>query len=161
MKNPFFGCWIFERFSSFHRVWKQTLISSPKTYIGLYSGIARVTARTAKKPEKVLKEWCIRTENQFGECKASDICHCQIIPLVEKGDKAKLKKTAARLLKAAKAAGIHTESEPKEMILSEKNATAYIDLNDNELFEGDRVKVISPAWFQNGKLIEQGYCSKE
>lgn len=149
----------FERFTSFHRVWKALLETDAKVYTGLYAGLKRIADKTAKKPEKILKEWCIRTENKFGSFKANDICRKTILPLTETKDKEACGKTAARLLSAAKAANIHCDCTTTQA-LTEDTAAAYIDLNDNELFAGDPVEVISPAWFQNGRLIEQGYCKR-
>ena len=46
----------------------------------------------------------------------------------------------------------------EELVLNEKNMLAYSEWNGNDLYEGSKVKIISPVWYQNGKIIEQGYC---
>ena len=151
--------WSFQRFR-FHKAWQQVLESDAKTYTGLFAGLQRVADGTAKKPEKILKEWCTRTEARFGDSPANIICHKRIIPLLPNGNSKKYKKIAERLLLAADAANIRRE-ESQTIFLSWEQLGAYINLDEDELFEGDAVAVVSPAWYQNETVIEQGYCRKQ
>ena len=151
-------CFI-EKLTPFYRTWKQTIENDVKAYTGLYSGLKRVADRTAKKPEKVLKEWCARTENLYRESQAAELCRQKIRPAAEQSNARKLRKAAARLLFAAKGAGIRNEETPGSiLVLDERQSSAYINLNDGELAEGDLVEVISPAWYLGEAVVEQGYC---
>ena len=58
----------------FYLEWKQLLASGAKTYTGLYSGMQRIADGNAKKPEKVIREWCARTENLYRESQAPELC---------------------------------------------------------------------------------------
>lgn len=144
--------------SPFVNIWSDVLVTNAKIYMGLYSALQSVSRGTSKKPGSVIKEWCLRTEYQFPNSKVSDICRNKILPLAEKNDKKGCKKTAFRLLIAARNADILC-FEKGEMVLSEKNANAYIDLNGNELFVDDKIEVVSPAWYQKEIIIEKGYCN--
>ena len=150
----------FLRRTRFHRQWKEALSTEAKVFTGLYTGLRRVAEGTAKKPGKILKEWCTRTEYKFGESKVDEICKKRILPLTQDGSAEACAKTAARLLLAAEAAGIRPQ-EAGSLVLTDELAGAYISLDDEELFGGDEIVVVTPAWFQNGMLIEQGYCNKK
>lgn len=148
-----------ECFLPFHMVWKEALISDASVYNGLFGALWRVAQGEAKKPEKVISEWCVRTENHFGSSRVTMTCRKKLFPAAACANDQKCRSYAQRLLKAAKAAGIYPEAE-KEIILTEKNISAYIEWDGSELFDGDRVSILNPAWYQNGKMIEQGYCNR-
>lgn len=57
----------------------------------------------------------------------------------------------------AAAAGITKETSEK-LVLTESNAADYVEWDGNELSPEDEIEVITPAWYQNGKLLEQGQC---
>ena len=43
---------------------------------------------------------------------------------------------------------------------SEKDTALRLvkEWDGKEIFIGDTVKVMNPAWYQNGRVIEQGHC---
>ena len=69
------------------------------------------------------------------------------------------RKYARLLLETAAAAGI-TRDEPGELTLDELTTNAYTDWEAEQLYLGDRVKVLLPAWYQNGRVLEQGSCQR-
>lgn len=86
------------------------------------------------------------------------LCQEQLVPLIEAEDRESLTKWANLLLEAA-AAGI-TKEEASTLTLTEDNADAYVEWDGNDLYPEDEIEVIAPAWYQNGKVLEQGQCKK-
>lgn len=87
------------------------------------------------------------------------LCQQHIVPLIETEDRDALTKWASLLLEAAAAAGI-TREEAASLVLSEHNSEAYIEWDGCELYPEDEVEIITPAWYQNNKVLEQGQCRK-
>lgn len=143
----------------FLREWTAALNENARAFNGLFSGLHRVHSGAAKKPEKVLREWCQRTHYRWENGKVDTLCREQIQPLIASGDAAGLTKWANLLLDAASAAGI-TREEAASLVLTEENVEHYIEWDDGELYPGDTVELLSPAWYQHGKLLEQGQCHK-
>lgn len=141
----------------FLREWTTALAENARTFNGLYNGLWRVYSGSAKKPEKVLREWCQRTHYKFENQPVDTLCQEQILPLIEAEDREGLTKRADLLLDAAAAAGI-TKEDAATLVLTERNAGAYVEWNGEELYPGDEVEIITPAWYQSGKLLEQGQC---
>ena len=128
-----------------------------RTFNGLYNGLLRVQTGAAKKPEKVLREWCQRTHYKFEGQTVDELCQEHILPLVESQNQEELVKWAEILLNAAKEAGV-TKEEVDVLVLAEENAEAYVEWDGEEIYPDDKVEVITPAWYKNGKLLEQGQC---
>lgn len=145
--------------SIFRSKWENLLTENAATFNGLFSGLARVQSGNAKRPEKVLREWCQRTHYKFEDQPVDLLCREHIIPLIEAADKDGLMKWAILLLDAAAAAGITKEAE-NTLVLTEANADAYVEWDGDDLYAEDQIEVILPAWYQNGKLLEQGQCRK-
>lgn len=141
----------------FLREWTVALAENAHTYNGLFNGLLRVKNGNAKKPEKVLREWSQRTHYKFENQPVDTLCQEHIQSLIEEEDREGLIKWAKLLLDAAAAAGIQKE-ESSVLILSEANADAYVDWDGNDLYPDDEIEIITPAWYQNGKLLEQGQC---
>ena len=141
------------------REWTTVLVENARIFNGLYSGLARVQGGSAKRPEKVLREWCQRTHYKFENQPVDLLCREHIISLIETADKDELMKWASLLLDAAVAAGITKEAE-NTLVLTEANADAYVEWDGDDLYAEDQIEVILPAWYQNGKLLEQGQCRK-
>lgn len=85
------------------------------------------------------------------------LCQKQIQPLIEAEDREALTKWADLLMDAAAAAGI-TKEEATTLVLTETNADAHVEWDGNDLYPDDVIEIITPAWYQNGKLLEQGQC---
>ena len=141
----------------FLREWTTALAENARTFNGLFSGLWRVQSGNAKKPEKVLREWCQRTHYKFENQPVDTLSQEQILPLIEAEDREGLTKWAGLLLDAAAVAGI-TKEDAATLVLTESSAGAYVEWNGEELYPDDEIEVITPAWYQNGKLLEQGQC---
>ena len=85
------------------------------------------------------------------------LCQEHILPLIEAEDREGLIHWASLLLDAAAAAGI-TKEDAATLVLTESSAGAYVEWNGEELYPDDEIEIITPAWYQNGKLLEQGQC---
>jgi len=86
--------------------WTTVLTEDARVFNGLFSGLQRVISGAAKKPEKVLREWCQRTHYKWENEQVDFLCQQHIVPLFEPADQEALSKWAALLLDAAAAAGI-------------------------------------------------------
>ncbi len=151
---------IFSPKAYFIRTMSEHLSGNASMYNGLYAGIKHVSDGTAKKPEKVIKEWCSRTGFNFENSDADKMCKKHLLPLCEAEDAEQCKKWTSLLLKAIEKAGISSESD-SEITLDERTVGAYIEWDGEELYPEDAVEIINPAWYQNGKVIEQGHCKKK
>lgn len=139
--------------------WTAVLKDNARVFNGLFGGLYRVKIGSTKKPEKVLREWCQRTHYRWENQPVDHLCREQILPAIEAGDPEQLKKWACLLLDAAAAAGI-TREEAASLVLTEDSVEAYIEWDGEELYPEDEVEILSPAWYQNGKVLEQGQCRK-
>lgn len=139
--------------------WTAVLTDDARVFNGLFSGLQRVVGGAAKKPEKVLREWCQRTHYKWENEQADLLCQQHVLPLIECADREKLTKWASLLLDAAAAAGI-TKDAAEKLVLTESNAADYVEWDGNDLYPEDEIEIITPAWYQNGKLLEQGQCRK-
>lgn len=138
--------------------WATILQTNAGLYNGLYAGLERATDKTAKKPEKILKEWYFRTVYKWEGSPIATLCGETLAPAVESADPDTCAKWAELLLNAAQAAGIAKETA-EELELDESTVRAYVEWDGSDLYVGDRVKILHPAWYQNGQVIEQGHCS--
>ena len=143
----------------FRAEWIRILTTDARVFNGLFSGLRRIRTGSTKKPEKVLREWCQRTHYQFENQPADTLCQQKILPLIEGRDRDGLAKWANLLLEAAQAAGI-THETARILALSEQTVSDYVEWDGEELYPDDTVEIITPAWYQNGKLLEQGQCRK-
>lgn len=143
----------------FVKVWAQALKESAQTFNGLYQGLSRVVEGKAKRPEKVMREWCARTCYQWEKEQPTALCEKIIVPLLEKKEYEEIGKWAGLLLQAAGDVGI-TKAKEEKLILDEHNVNDYTEWEGESLYIGDEVEVISPAWYQNETLLEQGRCHR-
>ena len=137
--------------------WTQVLQENAKLYTGLYAGLEQASRQAAGRPERILKEWHVRTVHQWEGESIVRLCEGTLSPAIESGDAETCAKWASLLLRAAHAAGIVKETAA-ELTLDEDNVLAYIEWDSRKLCISDRVEVLHPAWRQNGTLIEQGHC---
>lgn len=141
----------------FVRQWTEIISQNIKVYNGMLSSMERVADGTAKRPEKVIEEWCIRTSNTCENESLELLCEKTLMPAVKSANAEECKKWANLLLKSVKSAGIQKDKS-SELTLTDMNVKAYIDWEGTELYSGDRVKIITPAWYENGFVVEQGTC---
>ena len=140
------------------REWKRLLASDAKVYTGMFNSLRRVVDDAATKPEKVLREWCARTSYKWPESEAEQLCRKYLLPAAEAADAEGCAKWAKLLLEAAQGAGISPETA-QELTLDDHTVIAYTEWDNQELYPDSRVKIITPAWYQNGGVIEQGMAS--
>lgn len=140
--------------------WTEVLSEKADVFTGLYAGLERVAAGRARKPANVLREWRTRTRYQWEGQSIQEITDQCLSPLDENNMPDECAKWARLLLQAAEAAGI--EKDPAgALVLDERTATAYTEWDGTDLYMEDTVEVLTPAWYLNGKVIEQGQCRKE
>lgn len=142
----------------FQAEWTTVLLTDAKLYNGLYAGMDRVSNKTAKKPEQILKEWHSRTAYKWEDSPIAELCQETLVPAIESREPQLCAKWAELLLKAAQAAGITKEAAEK-LELNDTTIRAYVEWDGKGLYVGDRVKVLHPAWYQKEQVIEQGHCS--
>lgn len=146
--------------AQFVREWTKALQESARTFNGLYQGLTRVVEGRTKKPEKVLKEWCARTRYRWEGRQPAALCETWIAPLLDGESREELGKWSRLLLQAAESSGITREKE-RCLTLEEQNVNDYTEWEGETLYVGDVVAVMTPAWYQDGKLLEQGTCRKQ
>lgn len=142
----------------FQAEWTTVLQTDAKLYNGLYAGVDRVSQKEAKKPEQILKEWLSRTVYKWENSPIEELCRETLVPAIESREPQLCAKWAELLLQAAQAAGI-TKETAEELELNETSIRAYVEWDGEELYIGDRVKVLHPAWYQKEQIIEQGHCN--
>ena len=133
--------------------WTQALKHNAVAFNGLYGGLQKIVDGKAKKPESVISEWWTRTRYKWENQPITEISR----KYMENADYNKCVNIAKLLLKAAHDADISKENN-KEIILDEVSARAYLEWNGKEIFPSDKVKIITPAWYQYNHVIEQGHC---
>ena len=133
--------------------WTSALKENAKVFSGLYGGLQRVVDGKAKKPESVIAEWWTRTRYEWENQPLTEISR----ECLENASSEDSSKWASLLLNAAAGAGI-TKEQSETIVLDEISAAAYMEWNGEEIFVGDTVKIMNPAWYQNGRVIEQGHC---
>lgn len=133
--------------------WTSVLKENAKVFNGLYGGLQRVVDGKAKKPESVIAEWWTRTRYEWKNQPLAEISR----ECLENASSEDSSKWASLLLKAAAGAGI-TKEQSETIVLDKISAAAYVEWNGEEIFVGDTVKIMNPAWYQNGRVIEQGHC---
>ena len=142
---------------SFVSAWTEILKEHADVFTGIYAGVWRTAAGKNKKPGKTLKEWNARTRYQWENEEIEKLCERTIFSAIQSEKAEVCAKWAALLLEAASQAGIIRE-ERDEIVLDETNIQAYAEWDDKEIYPDDRVSIIQPAWTQNGRVVEQGYC---
>jgi len=141
------------REDSFVDEWTSALKENANVFNGLYGGLQRIVDGKAKKPESAIAEWWTRTRYEWENQPLTEISR----KCLENASSEDLAKWASLLLKAAAGAGI-TKEQSETIVLDEISSAAYVEWDSKEIFIGDTVKVMNPAWYQNGRVIEQGHC---
>ena len=131
---------------------RKVLKSNAKSYNGLFTGVYKIAMGNTKRAENVINEWYNRSKNCFPDSSVVTLIK-KILSCDSEGRIA----IAKAIMLAAKKADITKEND-QELVLNEKNLSAYSEWNGNDLYEGSKVKIISPAWYQNGEIVEQGHC---
>lgn len=143
----------------FLAAWTQTLSENAEVFRGLYTSLQRIADGKAKKRDRIIHEWHVRTQYNINDEELKQLSTDILLTLSENGTDEEFQKWVALLLKAAEAAGIEQEAVGT-LTLDESNTNAYSEWNGEQLYLGDTVEVTVGAWYQNGNIIEQGYCNK-
>lgn len=136
----------------------ELFINEAATYNGLYSGIDRIARGQNRKNLRALDEFYKRTGYKK-ECSEASKLMKPLFP-IEKLSEKQLTSFCGVLEYAMRCAGISHSSENQTVALTKDNVMHYQDWNGGELYVGDTVRIVSPAWYQNGKILEKGYCQR-
>ena len=137
--------------------WTAALMERADVFNGLYGGLLRVQEGTAKKKGEILSEWWHRTRYQWDGQELTEFCRPVFEKLLAEESEEEYRKYARLLLEAASAAGI-TRDVPGKAVLDELTTNAYMEWEGKQLYLGDHVEILFPAWYQNGRVVEQGNC---
>ena len=137
--------------------WTLALAEKADVFNGLYGALFRIQAGTAKKKGKVLSEWWSRTRYQWEGKELAAFCRPVFEKLLAEDSDVEYRKYARLLLEAASAAGI-TRDVPGRAVLDELTTNAYMEWEGKQLYLGDHVEILFPAWYQKGCVVEQGNC---
>lgn len=143
----------------FVEAWSAALTDRADVFNGLYYGIYSIVKGMAKRPGRILQEWWMRTHYQWEGQPLEEISGTCLKLLTDASAQEECRKWAELLLEAARLADITHESE-RRLILDERNAGAYTEWNGKELYPDDEVEIMTPAWYQKGRILEQGHCRK-
>lgn len=145
--------------SIFLREWTNAFSIDAAAFNGLYTGLIRVREGKTKRAAQHLAEWTVRVHYKWGGQPIDTITRQCLVPAMESSSMEDCRKWTEILLRAAADAGVRRD-DPAEITLDEASVNAYQEWDGKELYLGDRVRVTVPAWRQNGRGIEQGYCLK-
>ena len=122
---------------------------------GLYNGLDRIFNGDATRNSKSINEFYQRL-SYIPEYSDLYALMQKKYPLEDLTPK-KLSKLGAAVSGAILHAEI-THSSKGELITADRETVLqYQAWNGEELFPDGKIRVVMPAWFQNGKLIEQGF----
>ena len=122
---------------------------------GLYNALARIATKKNKGKYKALDEFYQR----LGYTEGGEALQARLqayFPVSETDEKT-LTTLAQIIMEGAARAGV-TNDDNDFLVLTAENVRFYQEWNAKELYVGDRVKIISPAWVQNKSLLESGFC---
>lgn len=143
----------------FVKEWAAVLTTDAKVYTGMYTSMSRVADGKSKKPEKVLREWAARTGYQWENSPVTELCRRTLSPAAESGSAEDCARWARLLLRAAKQAGITRDRKDTVLTLDDSSIRAYTEWDGQDIYPEDTVKVMLPAWYQKGRVLEQGQCT--
>lgn len=135
----------------------QLFTKDAKKFNGLYKGFYQVAVDKNEKKVKALDEFYKRLSYLTDYEELTEILSV-FFPTADKSFK-RLAKLSVIILDAVNAANIYCSKKDEVITLTNENASDYQDWDGEDIFEGDTVKIVSPAWYQEGILLEQGYCT--
>ena len=126
---------------------------------GLYCALNRVADGENKRSQKALDEFFQRMDfiEAFSEREA---LREAVGPLSNLSEKECIR-LGRSIMNAAAKTGIDCRPKQNALTLSQETVLHYREWNGEELFVGDEVTILSPAWYQGEKLIEKGICQKQ
>lgn len=144
---------------SFQDLWTQALREHPEVFCGLFRSLDQVANQKTGKGGQVLREWAQRTRYHWEGTDLAQRTQQALIPAAEQEERGAWAQWAALLLQAARAAGIQRD-ERATVQLEETDIEAYVNLDGEAFYPGDVVRLAAPAWYQAGRVIEQGYARR-
>ena len=132
-------------------------IQNAKTFKGLYGGFYLISIEKNKTPLKVLNEFYQRISFIPN---SNEVCSL-LTPVLfrDKISDKSLQKLIVIIFLAMDKANIHGSAVNSVLKLTSKNVLHYQDWSGEKLYVDDQIRVYSPAWYQNGVLIEEGVCT--
>lgn len=134
----------------------QLFVKDAEKFNGLYKGIFQLSSEKNERKLRALDEFYTRLSYLTGYNELKKMLS-PFFPTNAKYIK-RLVKLSGIILEAASKADICCTDVNKIITLTNGNAMDYQDWDGGEIYEGDTVKVVLPAWYQKRKLLEQGYC---
>ena len=129
----------------------ETILRAPQKYEGLYEPIHRLNARQ-KASSRALAEWKIRTCHLYPDSElARFFTRFSSAPQSQKHPDW----VAGALMRAIRGAGV-TRDDAEKLTADPLRVGAYRALDGTAVEEGSSLRVISPAWFCNGLVVEHG-----
>lgn len=148
-----------DQMGQFREQWAQALRSQADVFSGLFTSLERVAHQETGKGPQILREWTQRTRYHWEGALLAELTEQCLGPAAEEGKRARCAQWAGLLLEAAREAGIY-QDRMGPMVLGELEAGAYTAWNGEEIYPGDTVEIAVPAWYQAGRVIEQGCARK-
>lgn len=129
----------------------ETILVSPQKYEGLYEPVHRLAERK-KTSARTLSEWKVRTDYLYpGTALAAFLARFSDAPVARSHPE----KVAKVLLRGIDHAGV-TRDDIETLTADPLRAGAYHAVDGTAIEEGVRLRVISPAWFLKGLIVEHG-----
>ena len=129
----------------------ETILLAPQKYEGLYEPIHRLAGRQ-RSAVRALAEWKVRTDHLYPQTALAQfltrLCASQI---AQKHPE----RIAQVLLRSIRRAGV-TRDGADTLATDPLRVSAYRALDGSAVEEGATLRVISPAWFCNGLIVEHG-----
>lgn len=129
----------------------ETIRLSPVKYEGLYEPVHRLCAKQ-KSAARALAEWKIRTCHLYPDSElARFFTRFSAAPIMQKHPNW----VAGVLMRAILSAGVIRDAAEK-LTADPLRASAYRALDGTAIEEGALLRVITPAWYLNGFVVEHG-----
>jgi hypothetical protein len=129
----------------------ETIRLSPVKYEGLYEPVHRLCGRQ-KSAARALAEWKVRTCHLYPDSVlARFFARFSTAPIMQKHPDW----VALVLMRGILSAGV-TRDEAQKLTADPLRASAYRALDGTAIEEGALLRVISPAWYCNGFVVEHG-----
>lgn len=141
----------------FIQQWKTLLTSDAKNFKGLFRRMACTQEMQGKRPQNSISKWYDRTRFLWPESEITRLLQETLVPVIIRDDERECAFWARLFLRAATEAGITCDNKIA-LIINQAGIINYVARSGRKLRIGDTVNVLYPAWYQNGQLLERGYC---
>ena len=131
--------------------------SHASSFNGCYNGINRILGSDQTTNTKALEEFYKRISFIDGYKKLSEKL-TRSYPSSKLTPK-KTKELCDIMNAALSGSGVYHSDQDRIVVLTSDTVLHYESWDGEELYVDSKVKVIFPAWYQDNKLIEKGYCT--